>query len=233
MKRAEGLEQQPLSDIGRSRSRPCKPQADVDTLHECTGCSKVLPRKQFSKRQLSLLLSQGRGRCHACAAQACAVNVTRQARKRPIDALEASDDDDSEDERYKTDLLRSVDEARRSGGGTSTGATSLPADLSVPIDESNPGHRMLQKLGWMPGSGLGLQGQGGVDPPALVSRQGRCGLGQLPSGGAANEQPTALNRRSGTAVTLARSSSTSGDHMISVAEAPKRGGGWGAATTGV
>ena len=99
-KRAEGLEQQPLSHLGRSRR-----QADDDSLHECSGCHKVLPHKHFSKRQLS----HGLGRCHHCAAQACAINVARQGKKRPIDALGASDDDNSEDERYKAALLRGVE----------------------------------------------------------------------------------------------------------------------------
>lgn len=177
-KRVEGLEQQPLSDLGRSRSCGArKPRVDDDdSLHECSGCRKLLPRKQFSKRQLS----QGHGRCHACAAKACAVNVAKQARKRPVDEMLDDDDDsdnDSDDERYKASLLRGVEEARRSSGSCSAGTASSSANLTMPIDASNPGHRMLQKLGWVPGDGLGLQGQGDLDPPALVSRQGRAGLG--------------------------------------------------------
>ena len=187
-KRAEGLEQQPLSDLGRSCGARKPRLADEDSLHECSGCRKLLPRKQFSKRQLS----QGHGRCHACAAKACAVNVAKQARKRPVDEM-LDDDDDSDDERYKASLLRGVEEARRSSGSCSAGAASSSADLTLPIDASNPGHRMLQKLGWVPGEGLGLQGQGDLDPLALVSRQGRAGLGILGDTGEDHDEPASCS----------------------------------------
>ncbi|RKP18825.1 G-patch-domain-containing protein, partial [Rozella allomycis CSF55] len=48
---------------------------------------------------------------------------------------------------------------------------------SNPLDETNKGNKLLQKLGWVPGTGLGLENNGIVDPVVSVIRQKRRGLG--------------------------------------------------------
>ncbi|KAJ1857089.1 hypothetical protein LPJ73_002095 [Coemansia sp. RSA 2703] len=57
-----------------------------------------------------------------------------------------------------------------------------------PIEESNPGFSMLQKMGWTPGSGLGSDKSGIVDPVEVQSNSTRSGLGMpAPSSQAAGE----------------------------------------------
>ena len=46
-----------------------------------------------------------------------------------------------------------------------------------PIPESNIGNRMLQNLGWKPGTGLGADGGGLMTPVMAVKRSGRHGIG--------------------------------------------------------
>ena len=46
-----------------------------------------------------------------------------------------------------------------------------------PIPESNIGNRMLQNMGWMPGTGLGTDGAGIVNPVSAFVRPKRKGLG--------------------------------------------------------
>ncbi|KAK7502711.1 hypothetical protein BaRGS_00005961 [Batillaria attramentaria] len=48
---------------------------------------------------------------------------------------------------------------------------------AVPIPESNIGNKMLQTMGWIPGSGLGAEGDGRQDPVVAYRRRGRKGLG--------------------------------------------------------
>ena len=46
------------------------------------------------------------------------------------------------------------------------------------LDESNKGHRMLQKMGWTEGRGLGKEGAGIVEPVQAEPKQTRAGIGQ-------------------------------------------------------
>ncbi len=52
--------------------------------------------------------------------------------------------------------------------------------MEVAIPESNVGYRLLQKLGWRPGGGLGREQQGRVDPVRLDANDTgtRIGLGR-------------------------------------------------------
>lgn len=59
---------------------------------------------------------------------------------------------------------------------------SLEARLRVPIGEQNLGSQMLRKMGWEEGSGLGAQGQGGVQPVPISLKHNRRGLGHLGEG---------------------------------------------------
>ncbi|TPX53037.1 hypothetical protein PhCBS80983_g06375 [Powellomyces hirtus] len=55
-----------------------------------------------------------------------------------------------------------------------------PSSLDTPLTHAEPtnvGSRMLQKMGWTAGQGLGATGHGRVEPVAVATRQGRLGLG--------------------------------------------------------
>lgn len=61
--------------------------------------------------------------------------------------------------------------------------------LAPAEDASNVGNKLLAKMGWTAGQGLGLQGEGRVDPVETQLRAARAGLGAAskpppPSGGA-------------------------------------------------
>ncbi|KAI8896599.1 hypothetical protein BC833DRAFT_596860 [Globomyces pollinis-pini] len=49
--------------------------------------------------------------------------------------------------------------------------------ISVPISKNNVGSRLLQKMGWKEGTGLGPQSAGITDPVPLSNHKGRKGLG--------------------------------------------------------
>ena len=58
--------------------------------------------------------------------------------------------------------------------------TSTPNSKTLefaPIDDSNIGHKILQKLGWSKGQGLGTQNEGISEPLPLTIRKKRSGLG--------------------------------------------------------
>lgn len=46
-----------------------------------------------------------------------------------------------------------------------------------PIGAGNVGHQLLQSMGWVPGSGLGPNGNGIRDPIHAVMRRSKQGLG--------------------------------------------------------
>ena len=50
-------------------------------------------------------------------------------------------------------------------------------DEASPIPESNIGNKMLQNMGWKPGSGLGATGGGMTTPVLAYRRLRRAGLG--------------------------------------------------------
>ncbi|KAJ1853207.1 hypothetical protein GGH12_005034 [Coemansia sp. RSA 1822] len=55
------------------------------------------------------------------------------------------------------------------------------ADETVPaIDAENKGYGMMQKMGWAPGSGLGADSSGMVDPVNVAGNNDRTGLGAKP-----------------------------------------------------
>lgn len=167
-----GLSDQPLSDLGRSRPRA--PKGSDGGLRECMGCHQKLPLKNYSSRQLS-----GKGKCHACASQSSALNKAQHAKRRRDDIdfffMGTSEGIDSEDE-YVRELLHGVEVARNA-------RKSLVQPEPV-LDESNPGHQMLQRLGWSPGSGLGARSDGNILPVAVAlhSQQDKRGLGQVDHG---------------------------------------------------
>jgi RNA-binding protein 5/10 len=48
--------------------------------------------------------------------------------------------------------------------------TPPPPAVEPGKDESNVGHKLLKKMGWSRGSGLGADGEGRVDPMCVVMR---------------------------------------------------------------
>eukprot|EP00966_Prymnesium_polylepis_P305773 7065873-Prymnesium_polylepis.2 len=137
------------------------------------------PLVAFSKRQLA-----GKGRCVACAAQSTASNLAQQAegrqkRGREMAAGLALDEccrgEQDDDDPYVRELLRGVNEARAEQARRRTCSAEAAA-----LDERNPGHQMLQRLGWSTGSGLGARGDGELLPVshALAAQHDRRGLGR-------------------------------------------------------
>lgn len=91
---------------------------------------------------------------------------------------------------------------RKQGSGFSTLGRSLLVGCHVlisgivgenaqPILESNIGNRMLQSMGWTPGSGLGRDGRGISEPVQAVQRPKGLGLGfPLPKSTPTSPAPT-------------------------------------------
>ena len=50
--------------------------------------------------------------------------------------------------------------------------------LKVPIPESNVGYKLLQKMGFTPGTGLGKDSKGRVDPVPISLKADKMGLGK-------------------------------------------------------
>lgn len=53
----------------------------------------------------------------------------------------------------------------------------IPSSVTRPIDSSNKGRQMLEKLGWSTGQGLGKSNSGIVEPVSSEIRDSRAGLG--------------------------------------------------------
>ncbi|ELK08915.1 G patch domain-containing protein 2 [Pteropus alecto] len=58
-----------------------------------------------------------------------------------------------------------------------TPAAGLVGENAQPILENNIGNRMLQNMGWTPGSGLGRDGKGIAEPVQAMQRPKGLGLG--------------------------------------------------------
>ena len=177
-KKEAGLEGEPLMALGRSRPQK-QPGAGKDgTTRACTCCQRELPLAAYSTRQLS---KAGKGRCPSCAVNATAENCKAHLKRQHSAALrlgelDCSDYDDSDDEAYTAALLRDV-EAARPPKRVALDATSSRIGLAP--DEANVGHRLLTKMGWAAGMGLGAEGMGETTLAAelLASQRGTAGLG--------------------------------------------------------
>mmetsp|Transcript_40129 Transcript_40129/g.66598 ORF Transcript_40129/g.66598 Transcript_40129/m.66598 type:complete len:277 (-) Transcript_40129:239-1069(-) len=196
-KSAAGLDHYPLSDLGRTpqtfadamatrksssrTSRTCI--SDATGTRECSCCNKQLPFSSYSTRQLS-----GKGKCKVCAAQSCLANQQVQqaisTKRKHEDIISTLDPGDAA---HRRELLSRVDEARK----------LYQRELCAPtLDKQNTGHRMLERLGWLPGTGLGAQRDGAICPAAL-------------------EMPSQCDKRGiGCAIPCAESSSWSIDDSI-------------------
>jgi len=77
-----------------------------------------------------------------------------------------------------TDVRKNRDRAGKSDGlATKPVAGSVIGKDAKPINEDNVGNKLLQKMGWKPGEGLGSSSDGIKDPLAAVYRHKRTGLG--------------------------------------------------------
>lgn len=69
--------------------------------------------------------------------------------------------------------------------------SGLVGENAQPISENNIGNRMLQNMGWTPGSGLGRDGKGLAEPIQAMQRPKGLGLGfPLPKSTPAATTPT-------------------------------------------
>lgn len=69
-------------------------------------------------------------------------------------------------------------QARREKVGSSHHAEKTQSsDINTFITEENKGFKLLEKMGWSKGEGLGKEGQGDREPILLVSNEGKAGLG--------------------------------------------------------
>lgn len=72
--------------------------------------------------------------------------------------------------------------------------SGIVGENAQPILESNIGNRMLQSMGWTPGSGLGRDGRGIAEPVQAVQRPKGLGLGfPLPKSTPTSPAPTSGN----------------------------------------
>mmetsp|Transcript_3225 Transcript_3225/g.7303 ORF Transcript_3225/g.7303 Transcript_3225/m.7303 type:complete len:172 (-) Transcript_3225:213-728(-) len=126
----------------------------------CSTCSQHKPQDAFSRRQRNV--HRPRRSCSSCCALASRHNESEQAsvqKRRRHDAEE--DDEDAAQLHVPTREKMNVPEPQ------------------LPLNESNKGHQMLTRLGWVPGSGLGAQACGATVPIAqlLASQRHTRGLG--------------------------------------------------------
>ncbi|XP_041984809.1 angiogenic factor with G patch and FHA domains 1 isoform X4 [Aricia agestis] len=69
-------------------------------------------------------------------------------------------------------------QARREQVGSSHSAEKTQAaDIDTCIESENKGFKLLEKMGWSKGEGLGKDNQGETEPIPLISNEGKAGLG--------------------------------------------------------
>ncbi|XP_075980947.1 uncharacterized protein LOC142979728 isoform X1 [Anticarsia gemmatalis] len=73
-------------------------------------------------------------------------------------------------------------QARRETVGSSHHSEKTQtSDISTSIAADNKGFKLLEKMGWNKGEGLGKDSQGNIEPVPLVSNEGKTGLGAVPT----------------------------------------------------
>ncbi|XP_053614739.1 angiogenic factor with G patch and FHA domains 1-like isoform X3 [Plodia interpunctella] len=66
---------------------------------------------------------------------------------------------------------------RETVGSSHHSEKTMSSNLDTFIPAENKGFKLLQKMGWSKGEGLGKDGQGDVEPIPLVNNEGKTGLG--------------------------------------------------------
>ncbi|XP_037961729.2 angiogenic factor with G patch and FHA domains 1 isoform X2 [Plutella xylostella] len=92
-------------------------------------------------------------------------------------------------------------ERREAVGSSHHSEKTQQSDLDTSIAPDNKGFKLLQKMGWSKGEGLGKDSQGAVEPVPLVSNESKVGLGAAGSAapvqiGSVGSVPLKMNRRS-------------------------------------
>ena len=73
-----------------------------------------------------------------------------------------------------------MDESDRNprGGKYSGGEYSVPPiSQEVALNEDNEGHKLLKRMGWQEGSGLGIEGSGIIEPIRETVKKDKTGIG--------------------------------------------------------
>ena len=73
-----------------------------------------------------------------------------------------------------------IDESDRHprGGKYSGGEYSVPPiSQEVALNEDNEGHKLLKRMGWQEGSGLGIEGSGIIEPIRETVKKDKTGIG--------------------------------------------------------
>ncbi|CAH0724388.1 unnamed protein product, partial [Brenthis ino] len=66
---------------------------------------------------------------------------------------------------------------RRDVGSSHHAEKTQSSDINTFIAEENKGFKLLEKMGWSKGEGLGKEGQGDTEPIPIISNDGKAGLG--------------------------------------------------------
>ncbi|KAJ1675957.1 hypothetical protein EV182_000250 [Spiromyces aspiralis] len=108
-----------------------------------------------------------------------------------------------------TSLTPSSSDASDSGtdNGDSDPEPIEPVTCDTTISASNVGFKMMRKLGWMPGNGLGRRKQGRVDPIPIATKIDTLGLGKAAEYERVHLDSTA-RRRTMTAEVISRETDT-------------------------
>lgn len=73
-------------------------------------------------------------------------------------------------------------QARRDAvGSTHSSEKTQTSDIATSIAADNKGFKLLEKMGWNKGEGLGKDNQGDIEPVPLISNEGKTGLGAIPT----------------------------------------------------
>lgn len=82
------------------------------------------------------------------------------------------------------------DQDRMPRGGKYSGEyTNMPPPPQQPqaLTEDNEGHKLLKRMGWQEGSGLGVEGGGIVEPIQETVKKGKTGIGSGPGSAPSTE----------------------------------------------
>lgn len=69
-------------------------------------------------------------------------------------------------------------EEKQPSTGYSDYETTVQVSMETHIPENNIGYKLLQKMGWQAGKGLGSQGQGRIDPIRIELKDDSLGVGK-------------------------------------------------------
>ncbi|CAB1332598.1 unnamed protein product [Coregonus sp. 'balchen'] len=127
---------------------------------------------------LSFHIHSGTDTCDGCEPGQVMAHLGKHQRNQPVQTGPAPTKEDKELLRQKELKQMKVKYGLKTVG--SEGAfqrDDAPASVHVEISEVNKGRKMLEKMGWKKGEGLGKDGAGMKDPIQLKIRKSQSGLG--------------------------------------------------------